>query len=215
MILQRQSMIVYLVWATLIIAAIAAMAVQRWSMGFVALATLGASMLPALAAARYELRVPVAFLSFVTLFIFASLFLGEAFDFYNLYWWWDIALHASSAIGFGLIGFVFIFYLFEGDRYAAPHWAVAFLSWGFAVAIGAVWEVFEFTMDSLFGTNMLKSGLRDTMGDLIVNIGGAAIGAVSGYLYLKGQDRGGLLAWVIADFVRLNRGLFKRRDRGP
>jgi len=215
MILQRQSVIVYLVWATLIIAAIVAVALQRWSMAFVAVATLGASMLPALAAARYELRLPVAFLSFVTLFIFASLFLGEAFDFYHRYWWWDIALHTSSAVGFGLIGFVFIFYLFEGDRYAAPHWAVAFLSWVFAIAIGTLWEVFEFAMDITFGTNMQKSGLPDTMGDLIVDIVGAAIGAVSGYLYLKGQDRGGLLAWVIADFVRLNREHFKRRDRGP
>lgn len=213
MFLFRQNTVIHAVWLTLVSAAVVALFIERWSMGFVALATLGVSMLPAALAERYQIRVPVPFLSFVVLFIFATLFLGEAIDFYNRYWWWDIALHATSAIGFGLVGFICIFYLFEGDRYAAPAWAVSFFSWCFAVAIGAVWEVFEFTVDSIFGTNMLKSGLPDTMGDLIVNVIGAAIGAASGYLYLLGLERGGLFSWLIADFVRLNRRLFKRIDR--
>ena len=213
MILRGQSTIVYAVWTVLVIAAAVALIVQHWAMSFVALATLGASMVPSLVARRYEIRLPLAFVSFVVLFIFATLFLGESFDFYNRYWWWDIALHALSAMGFGLVGFIFIFYLFEGDRYAAPAWAVAFFSWCFALAIGTVWELFEFTMDAVFGTNMLKSGLPDTMGDLVVNLIGGAIGALSGFLYLLGQERGGLLAWLIADFVRLNRRLFSRADK--
>ncbi|MDJ0824378.1 MAG: hypothetical protein QNJ16_02630 [Rhodobacter sp.] len=213
MFLFRQSLVVYAVWLTLVVAALAALVIERWSMGFVAVATLAVSMLPAALAARYAIRLPVPFLSFVVLFIFATLFLGESFDFYERYWWWDIALHATSAVGFGLVGFVCIFLLFEGDRYAAPAWAMAFFSWCFAVAIGAAWEIFEFAVDTLFGTNMLKSGLPDTMGDLIVDVIGAAVGALSGYLYLLGLERGGLLAWLIADFVRMNRDLFKRIDR--
>jgi len=213
MYLRRQSWIVYAVWITLASAALVALVIEHWSMSFVAAATLLASMIPAIAAQRFDIQLPFAFISFVVLFIFATLFLGESFDFYARYWWWDIALHASSAMGFGLVGFVFIFVLFEGDRYAAPAWALAFFSWSFAVAIGVVWEVFEFAMDSLLGTNMLKSGLPDTMGDLIVNLVGAALGALSGFFYLLGRRRGGLFAWVIADFVRMNRRLFKRIDR--
>jgi hypothetical protein len=44
----------------------------------------------------------------------------------------------------------------------------------FAVAVGAVWEIFDFSMDEPFGTDMQKamfgdpSGLTDTMWDLIV-----------------------------------------------
>ncbi|MCP3968765.1 MAG: hypothetical protein GY717_00290 [Rhodobacteraceae bacterium] len=204
--------IVRLVRVTLIVAAIGALVLERWSLCFVALATLGASMLPDLLARRMCLRLPVPFLTYSVLFIFATLFLGEAFDFYERYWWWDIALHGTSAMGFGLVGFVFIFYLFEGDRYAAPAWAIAFISWCCAVAIGTMWEIFEFTADMTLGTNMLKSGLPDTMGDLIVDMLGALFGAISGYLYMKGLERGGLLAWLIADFVRLNRRLFRRSD---
>ena len=213
MILRGQSTFVYTIWAILLIAAVAALFLQRWAIVFVALATLGASMAPSLLARWYQIHLPLAFVSFVVLFIFSTLFLGEAFDFYNRYWWWDIALHGLSAMGFGLVGFLFMFYLFEGDRYAAPAWAVSFFGWCFAMTIGTVWELFEFTMDAVFGTNMLKSGLPDTMGDLVVNLIGGAIGALSGFLYLLGQERGGLLAWLIADFVRMNRRLFNRADR--
>lgn len=208
---QNQGVIVYLVWSTLVVAGLASLIFQRWELAFVAIATLAASMVPAALAARMDIRLPVPFLSFTVIFIFATLFLGEALDFYNRYWWWDLLLHGSSAIGFGLVGFVFIFYLFEGDKYAAPPWATAFLGWCFAVAIGTMWEIFEFAMDQIFGTNMQKSGLMDTMTDLIVDVVCAALGALSGFLYLKGLERGGLLAFVIADFVEMNRRLFKRR----
>lgn len=213
MTLRGQGIIVYAIWAFLVIAAVAALVLQRWAIGFVALATLGASMVPTMVAQRYEIRLPLPFVSFVVLFLFSTLFLGEVLDFYERYWWWDIVLHGLSAMGFGLIGFLFIFYLFEGDRYAAPAWAVAFFSWCFAMTIGTVWELFEFSVDAVFGTNMLKSGLPDTMGDLFVNLIGGAIGALSGFLFLVGQVRGGLFAWLIADFVRLNRGLFSRMNR--
>jgi hypothetical protein len=197
----------------LLVSALAALVFARWSLGFVASATLMATYVPTRLASRLELSLPVPFLVFSVFFIFATLFLGEAFDFYNRYWWWDIALHGSSAVGFGLVGFLFIFYLFEGDRYAAPPWAVGFISWCLAVAMGTVWEIFEFAMDMTFGTNMLKSGLMDTMGDLIVDVIGAAVGALSGTLYLYGQERGGLFAWLIHDFVRQNRRLFRRADK--
>ncbi len=202
-----------MVWITLIVSGLAALFFERWELSFVAFATLAASMVPMLVAARMDIRLPVPFLSFAVIFIFATLFLGEAMDFYNRYWWWDLVLHGSSAVGFGLVGFVFIFYLFEGDKYAAPAWAIAFVGWCFAVSIGTMWEIFEFAMDQAFGTNMQKSGLMDTMTDLIVDVGGAAIGALSGFLYLKGLERGGLLAFLIADFVDKNRRLFRRKRR--
>lgn len=61
----------------------------------------------------------------------------------------------------------------------------------FALGVGALWEIFEFTMDSLFGMNMQKpmlgdpSGLTDTMWDLIVDATGALVISVLGWRYLK------------------------------
>ncbi|WP_407496606.1 hypothetical protein [Pseudooceanicola sp. MF1-13] len=204
-----QSTLTLIIWLALVAAAIEAVITARYSLAFVALVTLGLSMLPVYVARWAGIRVPPSFMLAVVAFVGGTIFLGEVADFYNRFWWWDIAMHGGSAIGFGLIGFVLVFMMFQGDRFAAPPSAVAFFAFCFALAIGAMWEVFEFTMDELFGFNMQKSGLRDTMGDLIVDMIGALIGAGSGYAYLRGRAEGGL-SGVINDFVSRNPRFFRK-----
>ncbi len=204
--------IAYMIWVTLVVAFVAAMVLGRWSMAFVALATLIVSLSPVYIVKWFEIDLPWPFFTGIVIFIFASLFLGEELDFYGRYWWWDVVLHAMSAIGFGLVGFTIIFALFEGDRYAAPPWALGLFSMCFAIALGVIWEIFEYAMDQTFGTNMQKSGLQDTMWDLIVDTGGAALGGFSGTAFLKGREMGGLPG-LTAEFVERNRRFFKKFRR--
>lgn len=204
-----QTKIVYVIWVTLVLAALVALVTARWTMVFVSLATLVFSMLPVLFVERFKIRLPVSFFTGIVIFVFAAIFLGEAFDFYGKYWWWDALLHGVSAIGFGLTGFVFVFMLFEGDRFAAPPLAIAFVAYCFAITMGVSWEIFEFAMDQVFGLHMQKSGLVDTMWDLIVDAIGSSVGAWAGFFYLKGREFGGL-SGMIAEFVRLNGRLFKK-----
>src|SRR3546814_20117211 len=64
---------------------------------------------------------------------------------------------------------------------------LAVFAFCFSQAIGARWEIFEFTMDQVFGLTMQKpmlgdpSGLTDTMWDLIVNAIGAIASSVAGW----------------------------------
>ncbi|WP_195822690.1 hypothetical protein [Roseobacter sp. MH60115] len=197
------------IWAALLLAGLVALALGRWSLAFVTMATLALSLVPPTLASRWSLTLPVPFLLATTLFFFASIFLGEAFDFYERLWWWDLALHGFSAIGFGLIGFLFVFMLFEGDRFAAPPSAIAFVAFCVAMTIGAVWEIFEFGMDQVFGLNMQKSGLMDTMGDLMINTVGSLIASVTGYLYLV-RNAAGPLGRSLAQFIALNRRLYQK-----
>jgi uncharacterized membrane protein YjdF len=210
--LSRQPVVVRVIWAFLLIALVAALVQGRWSLAFVSVVTIGVSLLPILFEQRFGFRLPVSFFTGIVLFGFATILLGEAFDFYERYWWWDVLLHGGSAIGFGLIGFVFAFMLFQGDRYAAPAWAVSFLAFCFALSMGTMWEIFEFGMDQIFGMNMQKSGLLDTMWDLIVDTIGAAIGALAGFFFLKGREFGGLSA-MIRETVKKNRRFFRRMPR--
>jgi hypothetical protein len=203
---------VQLIWTVLLVEFGVALWERQWPLAGVAAITFVLTLLPMLIVNRMNIRLPTAFLVGITFFIFATIFLGEAFDFYNRYWWWDLVMHGGSAVGFGLLGFLFVFMLFEGDRYAAPAWALALIAFSFAVTIGALWEIFEFGMDQLFGLNMQKSGLVDTMYDLIVDVVGASIGALAGYLYLKGRSMGGFTT-VLHDFVERNRQHFGKRPR--
>ncbi|MEJ6396150.1 hypothetical protein V8J82_23045 [Gymnodinialimonas sp. 2305UL16-5] len=207
--LRKQSPILLFVWIGLLLFAFGASALSNFALAFVALATLGLSLAPVVLARHLSISVPTPFFVATTLFIAASIFMGEAFGFYDRVWWWDLALHGISAIGFGLFGFLFIFMLFEGDRYAAPPIAIAFLAFCLAVTVGSLWEVFEFFMDQAFGLNMQKSGLNDTMGDMVVNALGAVIGAASGFLFSRGRERG-LFAPLIRQFIDANRRLYRK-----
>jgi hypothetical protein len=206
----RQNIIVYLIWLFLAGEVLASLWFGRWSGAFVAAFTLGLTFLPGIFEERLGITLPMTFGAMIVVFVFATLFLGEVGDFYERFWWWDVVLHSGSAIGFGLIGFVLVFMLFEGDRFAAPPLALAFLSFSIAMSMGALWEIFEFTMDSLFGTSMQKSGLVDTMWDLIVDTIGASIGAMAGYFYLRGRRFAGL-SKMIEQFVEANKKLFRKR----
>lgn len=210
--LRSQPIVVQIIWTVLGLAFVVALATARWSLAFVSLATFGLSLLPVLFQRRFGIELPVQFIAGIVIFVFATIFLGEAFDFYNRFWWWDVVLHGGSALAFGLVGFLFVFMLFEGDRYAAPAWAVAFVSFCFALSIGTMWEIFEFGMDQLFGLNMQKTGLVDTMWDLIVDTLGAGIGALAGFFYLKRLELGGLTG-VLQEFIQKNRKFFRKFRR--
>jgi len=205
----RQNFIVYLIWIFLVGEVIWSLWQAQWNGAFVAAVTLGLTLLPLLFEERLGVKLPMTFGATVVVFLFATLFLGEVGDFYERYWWWDVILHSGAAVGFGLIGFVLVFMLFEGDRFAAPPLSLAILSFCIAVSIGAMWEIFEFSLDEIFGFNTQKSGLQDTMWDLIVNTVGASIGGAAGYFYLRGWYFGGL-AKLIGQFIEANKQYFRK-----
>ncbi|MDB4143429.1 hypothetical protein N9733_08195, partial [Akkermansiaceae bacterium] len=59
---------------------------------------------------------------------------------------------------------------------------------------------------------MQKSGLIDTMWDLIVDCIGAIIGSSAGFLYLEKRHGTGLLAGWIRSFIRLNKKLYSKSE---
>lgn len=198
-----------LIWLMLAFEFVAGLFTARYSVSFLALGTFVLTLVPFIVVRQFDVYVPRRFMGAIIFFIFATLFLGEVFDFYNRYWWWDVVLHGGSAIGFGLIGFLAVFMLFQGDRYAAPPLAIGLFGFCFAVNIGAIWEVFEYAMDQTFGMNMQKSGLQDTMWDLIVDAIGGLIGSGAGVIYLI-RDQDTPFATLFRDFITHNKRFFAK-----
>ncbi len=183
---------IYLMWLTLIVSSLVSLIQFDWPTLLISFVTLG---LTAYAVHLYnttEFTIPTIFITFAILFIYTTLFLGEVGDFYEKVWWWDTLLHAGSALGFGIIGVIILIFMFRQKRITASPFLISFFAFSFALAIGAIWEIFEFTMDKLFGFTMQKSGLMDTMSDLIIDTAGALIASVSGYLYLTKKLKTGL-----------------------
>jgi len=61
-------------------------------------------------------------------------------------------------------------------------------------------------MDQLFGFQMQKNGLIDTMWDLIVDSGGALFASIIGWFYLK-YNRKGFIVKIINKFLKENKKL--------
>ncbi|HEY0148808.1 MAG TPA: hypothetical protein VGB70_07365 [Allosphingosinicella sp.] len=164
---------------------------------------------------RLPVEIPSEIQIVAVLFAFATLFLGEVRGYYERFWWWDASLHTLSGLLLGMVGFMFVYMLNE-DRHVDLHMRpsfVALFAFFFAVAIGGIWEIFEYAMDHWFGTNMQPatkndpSGLTDTVQDLIVDTVGAAVVSLAGWRYLAKARSSPLDNWA-SRFIRRNPQLF-------
>lgn len=198
-----------------------ALVTEQWLTAFVATGIVLVTFVPLMITRRYQLQIPPQFQLLAIAFVFASLFLGEVRGYYTRFWWWDTLLHTISGLLLGIIGFLLVHILNEMEDvglHMKPGF-VAVFAFMFAVGVGAIWEIFEFTMDSLFGMNMQKptlsdpSGLTDTMFDLIADTVGALIMCLFGYFQLKEPKRISFLKEWIDEFVRHNPRLFGGLDK--
>ncbi len=198
-----------------------ALITQQWLTAFTAAGIILVTLVPLLLSRRLQMHIPPQFTLLAIAFVFASLFLGEVRDYYTRYWWWDTMLHTLSGMLLGIVGFLLVHILNESDNvglHMKPGF-VAFFAFMFAVGTGALWEIFEFSMDNLFGMNMQKpmlsdpSGLTDTMFDLIADAVGALIMCVFGYHQLKKPGRISFLTEWIGAFVDKNPQLFGRTEQ--
>lgn len=188
---------------------------QQWLHVFLVVGIMAAMLSPTLLKRRLLVEIPSEIQILAILFVFAALFLGEVRDYYERFWWWDLLLHATAGLLLGLLGFMVVYILNE-DRQVDLHMRPSFLAlfaFSFAQGIGALWEIFEFAMDQLFGMTMQKpmlgdpSGLTDTMWDLIVNAVGAAFVSLAGWRYLTRARPSYVEGWA-RRFIARNPQLF-------
>lgn len=188
----------------------------RWMHVFLVVTVMALFWAPIVMRERLPVTLPSEIQILAVLFIFASLFLGEVRDYYERIWWWDIALHFTAGLLLGLLGFLIVYLLNENERvgvHMRPSFVALFAF--FAVGIGALWEIFEFGMDQMFGMTMQKpflgdpSGLTDTMWDLIVDTIGAGIVSLAGWRYMR-RERRSYVDGLARRFIAKNPRLFGR-----
>lgn len=180
----------------------------HWLNAFAASTVFLLTFVPAILERQLHVHIPIEWTLLTCVFLFASYALGEIQDFYARFWWWDLMLHSLSALTFGIIGFLTIYVFYMTNRIHIPPLMVSVLTFSLSVTTGVLWEIFEFCMDWFFGLNMQKSGLVDTMTDLMVDVLGSLVAAVLGYFYVKNGDSL-IVDGFVENFVAENRGLFK------
>ncbi|MGL4948842.1 MAG: hypothetical protein ACRC5M_00525 [Anaeroplasmataceae bacterium] len=159
---------------------------------------------PQFLAKFFKVSIPHAFEFFFLAFCTAALILGEAAEFYIKYSWWDDILHVISGSFIACIGFMIINIFNESKEVPVklgPFFIVLFV-FTLSVASAGIWEIFEFFIDNIFGSNMQrfednltgegfvgKLALADTMGDMIQGTLGAIFVCVIGYFDLRSDKK--------------------------
>ena len=155
--------------------------------------------LPSLLKRRFSVRLPNLFLILYFIFLYCAIYLGEVRNYYYTVPHWDTILHGFSGVMLGTLGFSVVL-LFNDYRAKSFHLSPAFIalfSFCFAVTLGVLWEVYEFTFDGVLGLNMQKfmladktqlvgrAALTDTMKDLIVDMIGAGVMSLVGLVIMN------------------------------
>lgn len=160
------------------------------------------TVLPLILGKTINVKIPKAMeIAFVG-FCFASLVMGDLFGFYGRFAWWDTILHGISGIMLGILGYALYNTINPNDSHS-PIWVSIWIIC-FALAAGAMWEIWEYATDGIFGLNsqefMISSGtfdnttplqgraaLKDTMEDLILDFFGSALVAVVSFFDVKNK----------------------------
>ncbi len=188
------------VMISLLLAVVFSIWEKNWLNLFTTVLTITLFLIVQLFQDRYRFKLPSELQITVLLFIYASIFLGGVADFYNRFSWFDSLLHTVSGLGLGFLGFLILYSLHKTGKLNASPFLISFFAFCFALSLGVLWEIFEFLMDEIVGSDMQKArnleyvygyfetrlGVLDTMKDLMLDALGALTASAIGYLYLKG-----------------------------
>ncbi|MBT5923682.1 MAG: hypothetical protein HOH29_08100 [Cellvibrionales bacterium] len=159
-----------------------------WISAFAGAMIFALTFVPAFFERQLSVHLPIEFTLLTTVFLYASFALGEVRDFYTRFWWWDLMLHSLSSLTIGIMAFLAIYVFHMTRRVQMTPIYIASMTFCLTVTMGTLWELFEFSLDWFFQFTMQKSGLIDTMTDLMVDVIGAFIAAILGYLYVRNGD---------------------------
>jgi hypothetical protein len=145
------------------------------------------------------------------IFCFCGIVLGDVNDFYGKFESYDAFLHFISGIILSIYGFIIINTInYQNKNFKINPIFVALCAFCFAMTLGACWEIFEYSLDEFFGTNMQTylettsssfprstdiplvghEALKDTMTDIMLNGAGGILVCTIGYLDIKKGKNG-------------------------
>ena len=155
----RATLITYAVIRLLILAVmIRSITAGNSENAFTCLLSLFLLYLPSIIERKLEMRLPTALEITVVVFIFASEILGEIACFYVTVPFWDKAMHTVSGFIYAAVGYSMADILNRDHRISfrlSPVF-LAVVAFCFSMTIGALWEIFEFSVDTLFQKDMQK-----------------------------------------------------------
>lgn len=138
---------------------------RDWQNVALCVLTLVLFTIPTFIERNWHIDIPDTLEIIVICFIYAAEILGEIRSFYINIPGWDTALHTITGFLSAAVGFSLVDIINRNERtklYLSPLY-VAIGAFCFSMTIGVLWEFFEFSMDTFFGTDMQKDTIVNTI----------------------------------------------------
>ena len=143
----------------------------NWESAFLALLALVMLVIPSFLQVTLKIELPTVLEIIVLLFIFAAEILGEIQGFYIKFPFWDDVLHTLNGFLAAAVGFSLVDVLNKSEKltfYLSPLFTVM-VAFCFSMTIGAVWEIFEFSLDQLAGFDTQKDTILSEIASVTLN----------------------------------------------
>ncbi|MGL6200760.1 MAG: hypothetical protein ACRC3H_17660 [Lachnospiraceae bacterium] len=192
----KSSFIVYFVLRLLVIALMIMQIFNRnYENVFLCILTLILLILPSFIQVNLKVELPTGLEIVILLFIFAAEILGEISAYYVKYPGWDTILHTVNGFLMAAIGFSLVDILnrHKKVRFALSPAYMAVVAFCFSMTIGVIWEFFEFFMDQMFGFDMQKDTIVNSISSVMLDpTGSNKVVTIDGIesVLINGQDLG-------------------------
>ena len=146
--------------------------------------------LPYLIKKIFKLHIPYFATSLYYFFLFLTSYLGTFMNLYQIVPFWDNIVHFASGIMLGFVAVFFLNLVYKKQQKPNAFFVFVFVL-VFALALGAMWEIYEFTCDCLLDINLQRyidpngiaytghDAVVDTMIDIVMDFGGALLSAIT------------------------------------
>ncbi len=178
-----------------VLCAIGALAMENYEAFFLCLLTLVLFFLPVFVEVNFKITIPETLETIIVVFIFAAEILGEMFNFYTIFPFWDTLLHTFNGFLAAAIGLALVSILNRSNKIAftlAPAFCVI-VAFCFSMTVGVLWEFFEFAMDLAFGVDMQKDTVISSIATVMLDPTGTQTPVVIGGIesvVVNGQELG-------------------------
>lgn len=169
--------VIYSIRLCFIVAAIYLLMLGKLDRQVLLIGSLALTFIPELFTWLFKIKIPMVAQLMYALFLLCSQFLGSFLGAYTYFPWWDIMLHVVSGV---FVGYAALILLLTVDKTALifKHKRKVLIVVFILTAVMSstvIWEMIEFTGDTVFGLNAQLGSLQDTMEDMIYGtLGGLA-----------------------------------------
>lgn len=161
-------------------------------------------IVPGIIDKKLKLELPDLLYSVYFIFLFAAIFLGSGLGFYSKVPRWDDVLHSLSGALLTVLGFAIVMLYNKRSKRITGTISAGFMAvfaFCFALAIGAIWEIYEYTGDGLMQMSMQRfldadgnglvgrAALYDTMKDIIVDTLSALTTSIVGGILISKRSK--------------------------